>query len=79
MICLTLKLKCLKQKLRWWNKLKFGNLFYNISIVGKEVSFLENNFVVGSGNVGWNQVCLAKLNLTNLQIMEREYWNKSYF
>jgi len=76
MIRFWLKLKRLKQNLKWWNKCVFKNLFTNILEAEKQVESAETvHFNSPTEN---NRLFLNKVrdNLVNLQVQEEIYWKQ---
>ncbi|KAL0906850.1 hypothetical protein M5K25_025378 [Dendrobium thyrsiflorum] len=70
------KLSRLKQKLRWWNKHVFKNIFSNILEVEKEVMDLENIYQINSSINNLERLNTAKTNLFKLQDMEEAFWKQ---
>ncbi|KAI0513597.1 hypothetical protein KFK09_009624 [Dendrobium nobile] len=73
---LWLKLKRLKQPLRWWNKNIFKNIFSNIKLAENEVDKADRMYMSQSNDINLSALNNAKNVLVNLQEKEETFWKQ---
>ncbi|PKU87932.1 hypothetical protein MA16_Dca007874 [Dendrobium catenatum] len=73
---LWLKLKRLKQPLRWWNKCIFKNVFTNIQLAESDVAKADLAYMNEANNNNLTILNSAKYNLFKLQEKEEAFWKQ---
>ncbi|PKU61074.1 hypothetical protein MA16_Dca020447 [Dendrobium catenatum] len=73
---LWLKLKRLKQPLRWWNKCIFKNVFTNIKLAESNVANADLDYMHDASITNLSNMNNAKHTLFNLQEKEEAFWRQ---